>query len=565
MGKAYWGAVFSILLLAACSQTSPAGARLEPSYCEQAKVYQNPITVSGRALYQRRQFTGSGLGDTDPTSYPIRYAEIAVWQDEQFLIQCATTDGSGNFEFQVPSTGLTYTLRLYSRGQNAYVNASVLNSPSENEPYELTTTFVATGSPSLSDLVAPAKGTLEGGAFNIFDQIVKANEFLRNQTLSCSASFSDCSPFTVAPKAVIYWAKGVNPASYFGLSAGISFYSKDTKALYILGGLTGDVDREDTDHFDNSVIIHEYGHFIEDHYSATDSPGGSHDANSIVDPRLAWGEGWANYFSLAVTGDPVYRDTSGNSDGVTYYFFSNNLETNSPSRDVPTSPGEGNFREFAITRALWDMLDPHPVTGAGTNEAMIDSATAPFSEFWTVFSGASGIKNTSYHFRNYGLFMQLHDALAGRTSLASIFTAELQRADQADYAATYATGGTCTYSMATTSVGEDGSPDTSNQLDSNDFYYLNHAGGTLTINLNRTAGTADLDLYLYDSDYVFGRESDIVASSTDPSPGDGGTEAVSLNLPAGKYMINVNLYTEQSFGNQSASYKLLLNGAELCP
>lgn len=563
MAKAYWVAVLSILLFASCSQPTPAGPAAEPAYCDQSKVYSNAITATGRALFQRRQFTASGLGDTDPTSYPIRYAEIAVWQDNQYLIQCATTDGNGNFELQVPNTGLVYTVRLYSRGRNSYVNASVLNSPRENEPYELTTTFTASGSPSLGDLIAPAKGTLEGGAFNIFDQIVAANEFLRAQTLSCNASFADCTPFTVAPKAIVYWAKGVNPASYFGISSGISFYNKDTKAIYILGGLSGDVDREDTDHFDNSVIIHEYGHFIEDHYSATDSPGGSHDANSIVDPRLAWGEGWANYFGLAVTGDPVYRDTYGNTDGATGFFFSNNLETNTPSRDVPTTAGEGNFREFAITRALWDMLDPHPVSGAGTNEAMIDTVTVPFREFWTIFAGANGIKNSSYHFRNYGLFMQLHNAMAGRTSLASIFTAELQRPDQADYAATYSTGGTCSYSMSTDGTGEDGSSETSNQFASNDFYFLNHGGGSVSINLIRTAGTSDLDLYLYDSDYVYGDADDIVASSTDPTPGDGGTEAISANLPAGKYLINVNLYSAGTA--ESATYKLLLNGAELCP
>src|SRR5690606_13846811 len=109
----------------------------------------------------------------------------------------------------------------------------------------------------------------------------------------------------------------------------------------------------DTDHFDDSIILHEYGHFLEDVYSKTNSPGGVHTGETILDPRLAWGEGWANYFQAAVTGNPVYRDTFGTSLGFSGVYFNENLE--SGTSDTPNNPGEGNFREFAITRALWDI------------------------------------------------------------------------------------------------------------------------------------------------------------------------------------------------------------------
>ncbi|MEK7356871.1 MAG: hypothetical protein AAB250_10505, partial [Bdellovibrionota bacterium] len=170
--------------------------------------------------------------------------------------------------------------------------------------------MTGSGSPSAS-LVASATGSLVGGAFNILDQILNAQEYLRTKTSGCSGTFGDCSAFTTAPLVLVYWTPGLSPGVYYGISGGISFYLNDDKELYILGGISGDTEVSDMDHFDNSVIVHEYGHFIEDQFGNPDSPGGSHNGNSVIDPRLAWGEGWANFFQAAVTGVPYYRDTYG--------------------------------------------------------------------------------------------------------------------------------------------------------------------------------------------------------------------------------------------------------------
>jgi hypothetical protein len=559
------GAALTVLILSACN-TSPNGGdgAVEISFCSTQIYIEKAVEITGRAVYQRREFTPSGLGGVDSQDYPIRHAEIIVTSNTSGgRVQCGVTNTLGYFSFFIPKGTTSYELSINSRALNDSLKVSVLNSPSEKKPYSIKATFDGLANKNFGTLTAPATGSLEGGAFNIYDQILNANNFLRAQTDDCQSAFTDCAPFTVAPKATVYWAPGVNPASYFGIGSAISFFEQDSAVLYILGGLNGNVDDEDTDHFDNSVIIHEYGHFLESQFSASDSPGGSHDANSVIDPRLAWSEGWANFFGLAVSGDPTYRDTYGNSDGTSGYYFLNDLETNSPSQDVPATLGEGNFREFSITRALWDSIDPHPVSGAGTNEAVVDAATAPFSELWTVLSGSNGIKNSANYFRNYGLFMQLRGALTGATDLSSIFTAELQKPNQDDFAAQYVTGGTCTYTLSTTGSGETGSFETSHQFRSNDFFHYTHSGGTLSVQLNRTGGAGDIDLYLYDSDYIFGESGDILASSHDPTPADGGTEEINQTVPAGHYMINVMLFTAGTA--KSANYKLLINGSELCP
>jgi hypothetical protein len=553
------------LLLISCNNTNQSGGAFpETQYCSSMRAISNGLTISGKATYQRRESTASGLGSPEATNYPIRYAEVSVTgQHTGSQIQCGQTDSNGNFSLQIPRGAGNLRLAVRARADNEYVKASVLDTPDTNSPYYVQITFVAEQDLNLGELTAPATGSIEGGAFNIYDQILKANEYLRSQTANCQATFSECAAFSVAPKVTIYWKAGVNPANYFGITSAISFFHQESGMLYILGGSDGDTDTSDTDHFDNSVVVHEYSHFLIDALSKSDSPGGSHDANSVIDPRLAWDEGWANFFALAVTGDPVYRDTYGNVDGSTGIFFSHNLETNSPSRDNPSANGEGNFREFSIARALWDIIDPHPISLSGTNELLIDSVTGPFAEFWTVLTATGGYKTSNYHFRNYGLFMQLRANLTGASDVSTVLTAEKQLANQTDYATQNNLSGTCTYTLTTTGTGEDGSYARSNQFRSNDFYYYYHSGGMLTISLNRTGGAGDLDLYLYGEDYVYGDSSSMAASSHDPASSDGGTEEVSAYFPAGHFMINVMLYTVGAAA--TADYKLLINGVELCP
>ena len=53
-------------------------------------------------------------------------------------------------------------------------------------------------------------------------------------------------------------------------------------------------------HFDDFAVIHELGHFIEDHCGEFISAGGTHALVVRIDPRLAWSEGWSNYFAAQV-------------------------------------------------------------------------------------------------------------------------------------------------------------------------------------------------------------------------------------------------------------------------
>jgi hypothetical protein len=534
--------------------------------------------ISGHAFYE---FRVNGNGSISASPRPIRFAEVRVTDSSGALIQCAETDQSGAFLFSLPNGNSNYTVSVTSRAANSKNSAFVMNNPTANSYYAVSTGINTSQSdPTLSQLhlVAPASGTFEGGAFNILDQILNTQEFLRNSTRDCDQSgssnfFHNCIPFTVAPSVNVYWSPGLNPGKYVGESSAISFYINGKKELYILGGINGDTEVSDMDHFDNSVIIHEYSHFIEDQFSYPSSPGGSHTGNGIIDPRLAWGEGWADFLQAAVTGSPIYRDTYGHVGCVsptpgslcTGVNFNESLEF--PTSDLPSSIGgigEGNFREFSVARALWS--------------ALVQTPTSPatyFSEIWTAFTGQLNSLRIAHNpFNHIG---HLHVLQQQQASPHSDWTEIRNHEQQAGDLSAFATplvsplsDGSCPYTPSTMNIVktglDNGSFATSDLMRNNDFYAYHHPGGdvTITLNLSSADGNVDLDLYLLEKTYLFGdKKYWIRASNTSGSS----SESIHATLGADNYMIHVMAYTGiyPSPTTRVAAYRLTINGVAVCP
>jgi hypothetical protein len=566
----------------------------EAAYCSTTQTYSPSYTISGSATYQARVYNGTGLGNAG-SQQPIRYAEVVVKDSGGTVVQCTETDGNGDFSFQMPQSGASYTVSVHSRSFNSHLKASVMDTPSTKNYYALSLDFTADGTKTLANMNAPVTGAVLGGAFNILDQLLNANEFLADTVGNCSSTYAECKDVTVAPKVEAYWKKGFNPGSYIDVSSGLSFYLPGYSRLFILGGLNGDVDVTDTDHFDNSVIIHEYGHFLEDNVFRSSSPGGSHNGNKIIDPRLAWSEGWGNFFQAAVqnyvavkhstTYTPVYLDTYGNiSGGAGHYghYFEVDLENNAtPSYDRPLHAGEGIFREFSVTRILWDMIDNTPTENSPTN----DNVSNAFPDIWEVLTSTThGYSNTSVPFLNIGYFHQFQIWLQGNGSpqngndLSNLRSVEMQTGGTAEYAQYVTTGSSCSDYSLTPAVasGDDGTFSTSDLNRNNDFYHLHVSSGqtvTLTLNYQDSDGTgaeADVDLYLYNKNARFGYSTDLVGRSYNAPDGDPTTaeaESLTATLSAGDYMINVFVYTGEN-GNTPGgpfTYTLKLNGAQLCP
>jgi hypothetical protein len=621
---------------------STGAASAEPPYYGQKAAITGP-TFTGKALahyrYRALNFDPTVLtGCTiDPTTcanglsttineLEIAYAEFHIYDSSGNRVQQGETDASGYLNFDIPRTAGTYTMKVFSRASNDYIKVSVLADIYNNQPYSIQSTFTITqtmvDNTAIGSLTTPydltssviyaqadenISSSVEGGAFNIMHDILLANNYLRTQlSLNDSAHTTDPTKWFVADKVSVYWKAGFNPYTYFGSSSPLSFYARGERKLYILGGSNGDVKNSDTDHFDDSVIIHEYGHFMEDVYGHSESPGGSHNGNFIIDPRLAWSEGWANFFQGAVltqdgsipSGAAVrkgyYIDTYGykssSSDGnagISIAFSLTDVGNSSSTKfdstySDPTSSGV--FREVSISRTLYKTTRD----ATATYGSSVYGAGIPFSYVWKTFSDAT-VGMPSVLLPNSGAFNKnLSTNYSGdQTKWNIILTEEHQPTNTNEYASTVVQkSSSCSRSM--TGVAEKIllTP-RSDQIRDNDFflYYYdgNSANGSIALNYSTTTTTTsgaamDLDLIVYNSSYVYFEDAYWYAGQSSPyiarqsrrvASLDGGSESISLSgLAAGYYLINVKINAYNKITNNvngTVSYDLKVGGNYLCP
>jgi hypothetical protein len=586
--------------LSACSQQATETATTtftklfgaigsEGSYCSTVSSPSPAITVTAIATYKARPvIPGTGLGTpAGSVSNPIRFAEVQVLNASGTIIQCGETNATGAISVDIPQAAGTYTLKVLSRADNTNFKASVLNNPTSMTPYSISasfTTLVSDTAKAVSLTPATYSGTLEGGAFNILDQIYAANDFIKN---------NNTSGFTVASKVRVFWAPGLSPGAYYGSPTdAISFFLPTDDAnygmasgIYIMGGVNGSV-CTDTDHFDNSIIIHEYGHFLEKAISYSDSPGGSHSGNAVIDPRLAWSEGFANFFQGAVKNDARYIDTLRNNEcsNGTAVSVNMDLENNSSGKldymAAGTHLGEGVFREVSVSRSLWDtMTNLAPGVTGGADGI---GANVGFSFVWKIFADStSGFASSALRFRNIGRFNQLlraeinTNANAQLTAFDTQLAAEFQRADTREYGqivSPVVPGSCAAFSPTLVLRTYSGVNNIARSHDFFQYYYDGTAArSTITLKYSGTHPTSDLDMYIWKDGYSFSTASSLSGQSARfyPETGTNGTgeEVISLSgKPAGYYLIQVGADPD-STGVNNSTYRFETNsGTEyLCP
>tara|TARA_B110001454_G_scaffold218991_1_gene249055 strand:- start:96436 stop:98358 length:1923 start_codon:yes stop_codon:yes gene_type:complete len=626
----------SISVLISCSNggggddSSATPTASETTNCLDVRSYADALTLSGNASYQYRPITTTATNQGtiyalsgNPATAVIPYAEIEVLNGNGDQIQCGNTDENGNFSLQVSKNTGTVRVRVLSRAFNSKIKLSVLEETNLNQPYSIETSATAATS-DIGGLSVLAKARMsesakiEGGAFHILASIYKANQYIRTQTND--ANF-------VAEKVTVYWKAGFNPYAYFGYPNNLlSFYKPGERKLFILGGKDGNVSQADTDHFDTSVVLHEYGHFLEDVYGKTDSPGGYHNGDAVIDPRLAWSEGFANFFQAAAQGINTYLDTAGfcNDSAETgtctqNVYFRLSEDGTSTLYDRSTLAGEGNFRELSITRTLFKIVQ-------NASSSYPYGAGIPFKEIWNVFTDSvNGFHSSSKVFRSMHLLTSRLDQIitasySGNTTYwTAVLNNEKQSKTFAEYNNTFSE--VALNSCATRELSPVADKTTcygstcpiykmSNQLRSNDFYRLEvtqqdiDANATIQITYFQCAAyptgpanpsgpgdsgctvsnNVDLDLYLYKQGYTYFddykekesglQSSDIVKKSARTYGSlESGSEGFGLSqLTAGTYLLDVkaNTYGKSSAAvGETARYRVQkISGStqrDLCP
>lgn len=271
------------------------------------------FVVRGRIRWEDRPLSPGELGA--PTAVAARGVMVSVLDANDATLATVSTSDDG-----------TYTLR-YTAAANAQVRVTAYSrSRATMRPVRVRDAsgyLHASGSPELMagatapvDLLITAAGG--AAAWNALDNMVGGMDLMRAHGATA------ISPL------IVYWQLGSNTGSY---------YQGGNNELH----LDGD------DGYDDVVALHEFGHYMQDEYSASDNPGGAHDG-SPADPRLAWGEGGATWFAIAARDVPYYIDWS---QGGGWFV---ELEDRVHAASLTSSMTQ-NISEWMVAEIMWDVSD----------------------------------------------------------------------------------------------------------------------------------------------------------------------------------------------------------------
>lgn len=307
------------LVLAACSGLVACGGQTTPNE-------PGPPTVSGVVSYQVRLTSNQGRSGTEWR--PVRGAIVDIEQlSDGLVIARGETDADGHFSIQLgdnPPSELR--ARAVAWAQGPRINIVVVGSDVGLPPWS---ELSVEGAPNdAMDIEISEQYT--AGAFHIIQLMYMAADALEPVV-----------PASEPDRLRVRWGPDMSPP------CGSCFYS-DVFQLDLAGSVA------EVDAWDDSVMLHEFGHYIEAVYGTYSNPGGLHNLE-YVSPPLAWSEGFATWFASAVRQDPIYVDVQ------PHQIYQLDMET-PPASTHGTAEGtvESRHSEALVYGALWDMTDNPP-------------------------------------------------------------------------------------------------------------------------------------------------------------------------------------------------------------
>ncbi|MFQ5670026.1 MAG: MopE-related protein [Acidobacteriota bacterium] len=333
--------------------------------------------ASGTFQYMDRKFDETGFTGVE-TPLPVRAADVEVvdanLKGKNAVLAKGSTDAQGRFLISVVDSAVRdiYVRAITNSTSTADLHIDVRTSSSgKPQYYAAATSTVAGHAPAASvDLGTATIDIGQGGEpFNIYDQMLAGSDYLA--FLTGARPDADRSLATV-------WSpsNGITGASY-------SIFSR----MILL---------RDTAGYDDTVILHEMGHFVIHEYSASHSPGGFHTfALCDEDLRLAFDEGFATFWGNsvrrhdAVPGSNIYLRSNG-APGAGNVVRTADLETDTQYLC------SGSTSEVNVFSFLWDIVDGPSTSDdtPGVDDAhdLLDRADASvWSVMTDVIPGASTI------------------------------------------------------------------------------------------------------------------------------------------------------------------------------
>lgn len=337
-------------------------------------------TVTGTITYARVPITTGGLNYSGTLTRPVRNVKIQARNPSgNGLLANGTTDDSGNFSLKIPQSASSFYINVIA--QMSSPNITIEDNTNSNAIYLVqSNNYPNSGDQSLSNIHLPSGWTGSNASGNYTSQRYAAPFAILDTIYSGYKKLLGERPSLSIPPLKVNWSVNNYASETYHPSTGaIGTSHYDGNELYILGK-----DSADTDEYDTHVVIHEWGHFIEDKLSRSDSLGGQHGSGDKLNMSVAFGEGFGNALSAIIL-DPeiTYLDSMGTRQQ--YAPIAMNMENG-------TNLNPGWFSEASVQQLVFDIYDSN-VDGADNVSLgfgpIIDVLTGPqksTTAFTSIFS-----------------------------------------------------------------------------------------------------------------------------------------------------------------------------------
>jgi hypothetical protein len=322
------------------SAPATAGATFSPG-AGGAVSFQGRVTYDFvPAIYDPVTKTGT-LSFASATVKPVRGAVVRV-RDGSSVLATGTTDLDGSYALTFfPGAATTVSLEALARTTAPAIQ--VEDNTDGNAVWAIGVPVEATT--GVRDLHAT-----HGWTGTSYDSARRAAApfAILDSMYTAAKGFLDVPRAVPFPPLRVNWSPANSPSAAYSPATGeivTSHYSPGEGEIYILGQAGAD-----TDEFDAHVIVHEWGHFFEARLSRADSPGGPHGPEDVLDPRLAFGEGYGTALAAMLLPEPLYVDTQWVGSAIRAFGIS--AETTYSDDPLP-----GPFSELSVLRFLYDVFD----------------------------------------------------------------------------------------------------------------------------------------------------------------------------------------------------------------
>ena len=355
-------------------------------------------TLTGTATYTHYpvanlpQFGITGVDYAGVSRKKIRGAVVELRTAAGSLVDTTTTDDNGFYSFDAP---LSVPLRVIVKAalgrpgdialdvvdnfegdhvagsvdglelvgpEHVYAKASPLFTVTTNTTVNV---FAETHWTPGDSPVSGRYDLREAAPFAILDTVYQAVKVIRRADggvafpklhIAWSARNAPCSPCALTGQAAI--AAG---------QIGAARYSAADGTLYLMGA-----ENVDTDEYDTLVILREWSHYFQQKIGRDDSIGGPHKPGDVLDPRVAFSEGFATAHAAMLAGSKQFLASSGPDQATVRVLDLERDSIPNPANPALATARSGWWAEDAVIELLWDLFDGKSAPSAPERDAETD-------------------------------------------------------------------------------------------------------------------------------------------------------------------------------------------------